>query len=121
MSLSAHQAAFSQDMAYMIVWVPQAIPGARIRVLEVKRHELMQRIYKFAGKSWTLESSHLDALAFDCALDIDGVWQESSAAYRPLGVKWEELSKNNRWGGRFRDGNHFERMTRPRDPVPLEA
>lgn len=121
MKLSDHQAAFSADLAYMVAWVPNAVPGARIRILEVKRHELMQRIYVFAGLSSKLDGYHLDALAGDIALDFDGVYQTDTEEYRPLGEKWESLSRYNRWGGRFGDGNHLERMKRPRDPVPLEA
>jgi hypothetical protein len=108
-------------MAYMVAWAPNAIHGARIRVLEVKRHEIMQRIYVLAGLSDTLESYHLDALAFDCALDIDGEYQTETAAYRAVGAKWESLSQYNRWGGRFGDGNHMERMRQPRQGPALEA
>ncbi len=58
------------------------------------------------------ESHHIDRLAIDLILDIDGVWQRNSEAYRPLGEFWESLSTPDavcRWGGRWKkaDGNHF--------------
>jgi len=121
MKLSDHQAAFSADLAYMVAWVPNGLPGARIRILEVLRHEIMQRVYVLAGRSQTLKSYHLEATAVDLALDIDGVYQTSTEAYRPVGEKWESLSKYNRWGGRFGDGNHLERMRQPRAEPTLEA
>lgn len=44
-----------------------------------------------------------------------GHWQyvTSTAQHRPLGEAWENLGPLNRWGGRFRDGNHYERLTAP--------
>lgn len=121
MRLSDHQAAFSADLAYIVAWAPNGVPGARIRVLEVKRHEIMQRIYVMAGRSGTMDSFHLEATAADIALDIDGEYQTQTEAYRPIGARWEALSVYNRWGGRFGDGNHLERMRRPREEPALEA
>jgi hypothetical protein len=114
MSLSDEQAAFSADVSYITAWVPSGVPGGRIRLLEVKRHPLMQRIYVYAGKSEKLDSYHL-------ALDINGVYQTETEAYRPIGARWEALSIYNRWGGRFGDGNHLERMRHPREEPALEA
>lgn len=54
-------------------------------------------------------SLHTQRLAIDFNLFIDGVYQISTEAYRPLGNKWKQLSPLNRWGGDFtkQDGNHF--------------
>ncbi len=41
------------------------------------------------------------------------VYQRTSEAHRPLGIHWESLSPYNRWGGRFKDGNHYERRPFP--------
>lgn len=51
------------------------------------------------------KSAHKQRLAHDWMLDIDGVWQQDTAAYRELGEFWESMG--GCWGGRFNDGNHF--------------
>lgn len=54
-------------------------------------------------------SLHTQRLAIDLNLFIDGVYQTTTEAYRPLGEWWERQDVLCRWGGRFRrpDGNHF--------------
>ena len=46
-------------------------------------------------------------MAIDLNLHIDGKYQPSSEAHRPIGTKWESLGGT--WGGRFakKDGNHY--------------
>ena len=48
-------------------------------------------------------------LANSLALYSDGVYQESTEAYRPLGEYWKSLDPDCCWGGDFKDadGNHF--------------
>ena len=55
-------------------------------------------------------SQHKDRLARDYNLFIDGVWQTTTEAHRPLGEKWESMHPLCRWGGNFSnpDGNHYE-------------
>jgi hypothetical protein len=50
-------------------------------------------------------SNHKIRLAGDLNLFIEGIYQTESAAYKPLGLKWESMG--GAWGGRFNDGNHF--------------
>lgn len=59
-------------------------------------------------------SLHVDKLAIDLHLFIDGVYQTETAAYEPLGVFWESIG--GAWGGRFtrKDGNHFSNEFRGR-------
>lgn len=52
-------------------------------------------------------SNHKLRLARDYNLFIDGVWQTSTEAHRPIGEKWESMHPLARWGGRFQDGNHY--------------
>jgi hypothetical protein len=61
------------------------------------------------GPAGRLQSIHRDRLAIDLNLFINGQYQESSAAYEPLGLYWESLGGDCIWGGRFSrpDGNHF--------------
>ena len=44
-------------------------------------------------------------LAMDINLFVNGKYQTSTEAYRPLGEEWER--RGGTWGGRFGDGNHF--------------
>lgn len=52
-------------------------------------------------------SLHIDKLAIDLSLFIGGKYVKDSAAYLPLGEFWEQQHPLCRWGGRFKDGNHF--------------
>jgi len=61
-----------------------------------------------AGKG-IVNSLHIERLAVDLNLFLDGVYQTDSAAYTKLGEYWESLAPDCAWGGRFTrpDGNHF--------------
>lgn len=52
-------------------------------------------------------SFHYKRLARDMNLFIDGKYQTSTEAHRPIGEEWERMGGT--WGGRFRnkDGNHY--------------
>lgn len=52
-------------------------------------------------------SKHFDRLAVDFNLFIDGVYQTSTEAHKPLGDFWKFLGGT--WGGDFKnkDGNHY--------------
>jgi len=83
--------------------------------------KLIQRAYELGftlsgGDLWAHDghkenSLHYKRLAIDLNLFKDGVWLKKSEDHKPLGDYWESLDPQNRWGGRFSDGNHYE--TRP--------
>jgi hypothetical protein len=52
-------------------------------------------------------SLHTQRLAIDLNLFRDGVYLTSTKSHEPLGEWWEEQHELCRWGGRFRDGNHY--------------
>lgn len=52
-------------------------------------------------------TAHGNRLAMDMNLFINGVYQTTTEAWRPLGEYWESLHTLCRWGGRFGDGNHI--------------
>lgn len=54
-----------------------------------------------------MASLHIDRLAVDLNLFIDGVYVTGTAAHKPLGEFWESLHPSCAWGGRFNDGNHY--------------
>lgn len=52
-------------------------------------------------------TAHGNKLAKDMNLFINGVYQTTTEAWKPLGEYWESLHPLCRWGGRFNDGNHI--------------
>jgi hypothetical protein len=52
-------------------------------------------------------SLHTSRLAIDLNLFRNGVYLSSTEAHRPLGEWWEQQHPLCRWGGRFKDGNHY--------------
>lgn len=55
-------------------------------------------------------SQHEKGLAGDLLLYVNGEYQRKTEDHAALGKYWESLSPYNRWGGRYRDGNHYERL-----------
>lgn len=51
-------------------------------------------------------SRHKSRLAIDLNLFKDNEYLRNTEDHRPLGEWWEE--QGGIWGGRFRDGNHYE-------------
>ena len=56
-------------------------------------------------------SNHYRRLAIDLNLFKDGGYLPETEAHELLGKFWESLDPRNRWGGRFKDGNHYEHLT----------
>lgn len=112
MTLSDHQWHFLQDLARLIQWA-LVQGGYKLTGGDLYRSEADQERLVREGKSRTLLSAHRSRLAVDLNLFIDGVYQPSSEAHRPLGEFWKSLDPDhNVWGGdwvNFPDGNHYER------------
>lgn len=109
MTLSAKQRLFCANIARLIAEVPHLVPGGTCRFGEALRTPEQAALYTKSGTG-IAASLHIERLAVDLLLDIDGVWQEKSEAYKPLGDYWKALHPDNRWGGDFQhrpDGNHF--------------
>ena len=51
-------------------------------------------------------SRHKSRLAIDLNLFRNGTYLKKTKDHRPLGVWWE--AQGGIWGGRFKDGNHYE-------------
>ncbi len=82
--------------------------GLDLAIREVWRAPELQQIYKKTGKSWTLRSKHLRALAVDFNLYIDGKHISSGThpAWKDLAEYWTEMLHGRHLG--TRDANHFE-------------
>jgi len=98
MKLSQKQILFAHNVVDLLIWVHQH-EGWEVTLDEVSRPKILQLIYVWAKKSKTLISKHLNRLAIDLNLFIDGVYVDDPEKYRPLGEYWESLG--GRWGGRF--------------------
>ena len=110
--MSDEQWEFLQDEAELVAYAAEM--GYKLTAGEMYRTLYQQRENVRKGVSWTYNSKHLKRLAVDFNLLVDGHLAQHLDDYRELGVYWESLSENNRWGGRFKDAPHFERMLKPR-------
>jgi len=54
----------------------------------------------------SVRSKHSERLAVDFNLFIDGEYKTATEDHSPLGKYWESIGGT--WGGRFKDGNHYE-------------
>jgi len=53
------------------------------------------------------KSLHYEGLAIDIDLFKNGIYLTSTEDHQSFGEFWEGLHPDCRWGGRFRDGNHY--------------
>lgn len=56
------------------------------------------------------KSAHKQRLAVDINLYKDGEYCKLTEDHKELGEFWESLHPDNRWGGRFNDGNHYSHL-----------
>lgn len=100
------QQRFALLLGQLLVWAFES--GYRVTVGEAWRPEATSRWYASLGTGIP-DSLHTVRLAVDLNLFVDGVYQETSEVYRPLGDHWKSLDPDARWGGDFKkcDGNHF--------------
>ncbi|AVY99398.1 hypothetical protein DAI21_17935 [Lelliottia sp. WB101] len=104
MTLSEKQQKFTVMIGQLIDWADKN--GYGLTLGDAYRTPTQAQLNAQAGKG-IVNSLHILRLAIDFNLFIDGKYQESTGAYRPLGEYWESLG--GVWGGRFSkpDGNHF--------------
>lgn len=108
MNLSQKQIIFARNFAQLIEYIYSK--GYSCTIGEVFRTAEQAQIYAKEGKG-IVDSLHCKRLAADINLfDSHGNYLSDTTSYKPFGVYWESLHKNNRWGGSFNhaDGNHFE-------------
>lgn len=115
MTLRPQQTKFVWDISDFLLWCKSQ--GYEVTFGEVYRTKEQQQHYVQIGRSKTMNSKHLDRLAVDLNLFINGELA-TAEQYRPLGEEWER--RGGRWGGRFGvnkddyavkvgwDSNHFE-------------
>lgn len=107
MTLREQRILFSRLISELVLWVNQQ-PGYACAYDQVKRTatEAAENAKKGTGISRSL---HVDGLAADLLLYMDGVYQERSESHAFIGKQWKRMHPLARWGGDFSkpDGNHY--------------
>jgi len=134
MTLREKQSIFAENFAKLILYA-FSIKGYKLTLGETLRTKDQQMLY-FEGKtlekygfevkvvqakrkSKTMISRHLDKLAGDLNLFVNGVLSNNPKDYQPLGEFWMSLHPDNVWGSdwnrnhsyldeTFQDPYHFE-------------
>lgn len=108
MRLSKRQRIFSKCFQALLGFIHDK--GWECTIGETQRTRYQQRKYVDEGKSWTMNSKHLQKCAVDLFLWIDGAITWKHVDYEVLGVYWKTLDPLCVWGGdwRSRDSVHFE-------------
>lgn len=102
MTLREARVAFTTCVAKLILFV-DTIDGLECALDE----GLDRRTAKDPTSDHMKNSLHDIGLAQDVVLYRDGQWVSDTGGYQQLGTYWETLHPLARWGGRFKDGNHF--------------
>lgn len=108
MTLREQRCLFSYLLAKLILYA-NSLPGHEVAIHEVVRSKEQAQANAASGKGIS-NSLHLDGLAADLNLYINGVWQSDGVKHEPLGRYWKTLHPLCRWGGDFKpkaDGNHY--------------
>lgn len=80
---------------------------------EAWRPQWVAERYAKQGKG-IRKSSHCNKLALDINLFKNGIWLKKTVSHEVFGGMWESMHPNNRWGGRYSDGNHYEMLMKKR-------
>lgn len=97
MRLSEKQRKFTLLIARLIKWAYEE--GYELTIGHVWRDTETQRRLVDAGLSKTMKSAHLDRLAMDFNLYIDGKYTDNSEDYLKIGLRAELIGLE--WGGRY--------------------
>ena len=104
MTLGDKQRLFTRHIGLLIQWAYEH--GYELTFGDAFRSREQAELNAAAGKG-IANSLHCERLAVDFNLFKDEVYLTDTENYRPLGEFWESLHPLARWGGRFKDGNHF--------------
>jgi len=117
MTLSERQQVFTFNIHQLIEFAYKN--GFTLTFGEVYRTQEQQKIYFDTGRSKTMNSRHLQRLAVDFNIFIDGVLINEPIKIQPLGNFWITLNLDNVWGGDWdRDGSVLDETFK--DPYHFE-
>lgn len=104
MTLREKQSLFARLVAQLVKYASER--GYELTYGEAWRTPEQAKLNAASGKG-IANSLHIDRLAVDFNLFKDGVFLANGDDHKPLGEYWETLHPLARWGGRFKDGNHY--------------
>lgn len=106
MTLGEKQRRFTECIGRLIQWA--YANGYELTFGDAYRSP-QQAAANAAAGTGIAASVHTQRLAVDFNLFIDGAWQQTTEAHKPLGEYWKSLDPEARWGGDFKkqDGNHY--------------
>lgn len=92
--------------------LPRLIDKAHSLGFEIRGGDLFRdpRVHGHYGEKvgyGRSKSNHKLKLAIDLNLMKDGKLVRSTSGHKELGEWWEQQHELCRWGGRFKDGNHY--------------
>ena len=105
MSLSERQQVFARNAARLILYMAESNYSCTLGETYRTPEQAALNAKKGIGIK---DSLHCKRLAIDLNLFKDGVYLSDTESHRVFGEWWEALDPRNRWGGRFKDGNHYE-------------
>ena len=117
MSLSEKQMLFTRNIADLIFFATEK--GFGLTLGHAWRSPEEQERLVREGRSKTFKSQHLNRLAIDFNIFLNGGLCLDWSLIKPLGDYWESLHPSNRWGGDwnnnelkdgFIDTPHFEML-----------
>jgi len=117
LSVRNKQSIFLKNVAKLILWAFDN--GYELTGGELYRTAEQHAINVSKGLSKATRSKHMDRLAIDLNLFINGEFKTDTQSHKPLGAYWCSLHPLNRWGGDFNndgnlttndawDGNHYQ-------------
>jgi len=105
-SLGLRRKLFSYDFAKLILFASKL--GLQPQIEDVRA---VRRC-----RQHMIGSNHEKGCAGDLSIfhPKTGQYLSKTSDHKKLGEYWESLSLYNRWGGRYNDGNHYERLAKER-------
>lgn len=107
MKLSEQQQVFAINAAKLILYANELVTPVTLG--EAYRDQLTQDRYFKLGLSKTKNSQHLNRMAIDLYIFVNGVYSDKLHDYKKLAEFWESLHPKNvagySWGW---DAGHFE-------------
>jgi hypothetical protein len=105
MTLGQKQRLFSRLISELVLWIYDQ--GYEVTDGDAYRDPRIHGKFGESGGYGRASSCHKVRLARDYNLFKDGEWLQETEDHAFIGEKWESMHELCRWGGRFKDGNHY--------------
>ena len=105
MNLGTKQELFARQLPRLLDYIHSL--GYGIRLGDSYRDERIHGAFGTKKGYGHKNSCHKLKLAQDINLMKGGKFLSKTSDHLAIGMWWEEQHPDNRWGGRFNDGNHY--------------